>query len=536
MYNKGLFASWVPKPVQLLLIVVFLLPVLVINGVYTGNIGYMSGSLGTPSSWLIFANYAGVIGMGTSMPVIFRFKMAFHTKYLVIRTFLIVALFSFLIGSTNSVYVIVASSFFIGFFKMFLLLELIMPVMFIISPNGDRPKFYSIFYPMAIVIPQIAGYIFTKVGFFSFWENVNFMMAVAMLICTLLAVIFMHHQRFDKKVPLYYIDWFGMFIYTVIFLAIAYFMAFAKQLNYFQSEYIVFSAIVIVVGSIIYAIHQALAKRPFVDFRAMKNYNVVHGVMMLFMLGFFLAGSALQSKITRGVLGFSSVLDGSYNLWMIPGLVLGSIYSLKWLGAKKSLKAYILVGFAAFMVYYTCMYFLVSPNLSYEQLIIPNIFRGFGMAVLFIGIWLYALSNLSLDATLAVAAVLIITRTMIGPGVWGFIFNYIDSIWNLEALTNLTGKMDAGAYSKQTAMKMLRAVNLDALMISTKRIYGILILVGSATLVYVSLLNFDGLGKRKLILLRKRLKGQNTEDYQREAITTEESKAEIEAASGVAIV
>lgn len=325
MYNKGLFASWVPKPVQLLLIVVFLLPVLVINGVYTGNIGYMSGSLGTPNSWLIFANYAGVVGMGTSMPVIFRFKMAFHTKYLVIRTFLIVALFSFLIGSTDSVYVIVASSFFIGFFKMFLLLELIMPVMFIISPNGDRPKFYSIFYPMAIVIPQIAGYIFTKMGFFSFWENVNFMMAVAMLICTLLAVIFMHHQRFDKKVPLYYIDWFGMVIYTTIFMAIAYFMAFAKQLNYFQSEYIVFSVIVIVVGALIYAFHQSLAKRPFVDFRAMKNYNVVHGVMMLFMLGFFLAGSALQSKITRGVLGFSSVLDGSYNLWMIPGLVLGSI-------------------------------------------------------------------------------------------------------------------------------------------------------------------------------------------------------------------
>lgn len=209
---------------------------------------------------------------------------------------------------------------------------------------------------------------------------------------------------------------------------------------------------------------------------------------------------------------------------------------MKWLGANRSLKGYILVGFAAFMVYYACMYFLVSPNLSYEQLIIPNIFRGFGMAVLFIGIWLYALSNLSLDATLAVAAVLIITRTMIGPGVWGFIFNYLDSIWNLEALTNLTSKMDASAYSKQTAMKMLRAVNLDALMIATKRIYGILIMVGSAALVYVSLLNFDGLGKRKLILLRKRLKGQSTEHYQREAITTEESKAEVEAASAVAIV
>ena len=168
MYNKGLFADWVPKPLMLVLIIVFLIPILVVSGIYTGNLSFMVSSLGTDNAWIVFANYAGVVGMGVSMPVIFRYKMRFHTKFLMMRTLLFLALASFMIATTDNNIVLVASSFFIGFLKMFALLELILPLMYIISPDGNRPRFYSIFYPVAIVIPQIAGYIMTKFGFATF--------------------------------------------------------------------------------------------------------------------------------------------------------------------------------------------------------------------------------------------------------------------------------------------------------------------------------------------------------------------------------
>src|SRR5690606_13996674 len=138
-------------------------------------------------------------------------------------------------------------------------------------------------------------------------------------------------------VPLYYVDWTGMLLYTVVFLAMGYFIAFSKQENYFRSDNILFATVIVIVGIILYQINQHFTKRPFVDFGSLKNYNVIHGIMMLFMLGFFLAGSSLQSKINIGVLGFDSLMDNSYNLWLIPGLVLGSIFSLKWLVKNKSL-------------------------------------------------------------------------------------------------------------------------------------------------------------------------------------------------------
>ncbi|MGV8944946.1 MAG: MFS transporter [Lutibacter sp.] len=537
MYNKGLFADWVPKPIQLLLIIVFLLPILVVSGIYTGNLSFMVGSLGTQNEWIVFANYAGVVGMGVSLPIIFRYKLRFHTKFLMVRTLIFLALASFMLGTTDHNIVMVSCAFFIGFLKMFALIELIMPVMFILSPKGDRPRFYSIFYPMAIIVPQIAGYLMTRVGFDTYWQNANYIMAIIMLVLAALALIFMHNKRFDRKVPLYYVDWTGMFLYTIVFLAMAYVIAFSKQQNYFQSDNIMLATGVVIVGIILYQINQRLTKRPFVNFGSLKNYNVVHGIMMLFMLGFFLAGSSLQSKITIGVLGFDTVMDNSYNLWMIPGLVLASIFSLKWLGNDKSLKIYLLTGFSAFICYYLFMYFLVSANVSYEQLIIPNMLRGFGMGVLFIGVWLYALNNLSVDATLGAAAVLIIIRTMIGPGVWSLIFNYFDGIWSLEALTNMAGKMDASAYSKETAMGLYRNLNLDAMMISIKRIYGVLILLGMAILVYVSFLHLEGLEKRKIVLLRKQLKGQDTKGYKHEVKHQEDNeiKEEATAASAAAI-
>ena len=545
MYNKGLFANWVPKQVQLLLIVFFLLPTMVVSGVYTGNLSYMSSDLGTYNEWLIFANYAGVVGMGVSMPVIFRFKLAFYTKYLMLRTFLILALLSFMIGTTDNNWVIVACSFLIGFFKMFAMMEVILPLMYIISPDGKRPKFYSIFYPFAIVVPQVAGYYLTGIGFFTFWQNANFIMAIIMLICALLATIFMHHQRFDRKVPLYYIDWMGMFIYTVVFLFMAFFIAFAKQQNYFQSKNILFATTVIIVGIIIYQIHQRLERRPFVDFRALKKYSIIHGVMMLFMLGFLLAGTSLQNRITRGVLGFSTVLDNSLNLWMIPGVALASYFSLKWLTKEKSLKIYIFVGFTAFMIYFIAMYFLVSPNLSYNQLIFPNILRGVGMAVLFIGIWLYALSNLSVDAMLSVAAVLIVTRTMLGPGVWSVLLNYIDGFYQVESLNNIAGKMDASAYTRRAAMQLYRNVKIDTLINATQRLYGFMILMTSVILIYITFLDFEGIGNRKLIAFRNRFKRKNSKNEIgdsseiEEGLTEEQEneiqKTEAESISGVAL-
>jgi hypothetical protein len=57
MYNKGLYSDWVPKPVQLLLIVLLLAVVMPIGGVYTGNISYLVSGTGAMTEYFMWANY-----------------------------------------------------------------------------------------------------------------------------------------------------------------------------------------------------------------------------------------------------------------------------------------------------------------------------------------------------------------------------------------------------------------------------------------------------------------------------------------------
>lgn len=80
MYNKGLFANWVPKPLQLLLIAIFSAFTMSLSGVNTGNITYMYSSMGSMSEYFSMANYATTIGMGAVMPLVMRFKFRFKVR------------------------------------------------------------------------------------------------------------------------------------------------------------------------------------------------------------------------------------------------------------------------------------------------------------------------------------------------------------------------------------------------------------------------------------------------------------------------
>ena len=154
MYNKGLFHKWVPKPIMLILIIVLLLPLLTVSGIYTGNIADMVGSLGTLPEMMSYALNATTIGMATVLPLLLRTKRYFRSKELLVGSFLGLAILSLISGTTDEPVVIIISSFFMGAFKMFGMIELVIPIMFMISPKNERGKFNSIFYPLSYFEPH----------------------------------------------------------------------------------------------------------------------------------------------------------------------------------------------------------------------------------------------------------------------------------------------------------------------------------------------------------------------------------------------
>ena len=515
MYNQGLFKDWVPKPAMLLLIILYLFPLLVVGGIYTPNFSNMMSDLALYSEYLSFANYASFIGMGTALPYLLRFKMRFRSKELMITSLSMIALCSMAIITTDSPYVIIAANFVIGFFKIIAIIEFVLPLLFILSPDGDRTKFYTVFYPLSISTAQIGGYFFAKIAYNLQWESVYLVMAIIMLVLVLISVVFMHDLRFSRKLPLYQIDLLSMFLFVVSFFLLTYTLVFAKQQDWFASSYIQASTIGFIITMILFLWRQKGLKRPYVPLSVFKKKNFIQGFILLMCLGMFLASGVIQNTFTVGILGYDSPTNNLLNYAMVPGIIIGAIYARKWYAKKWPTKFLIISGMIFYTLHFVMMYFLISPEVDINYLIVPSILRGMGMVILFISIWFYALDGFDMAETLAVASLSIVIRSLISVAFAGAIYSWLFYKLQLQGLENIAHHLDAVNLSqfRGGGLAVYGRSRIQAVLTASKALYGYSIIAGIIIMLFTLAIRFENTYYRRLILVRKLLKGESIKGY-----------------------
>ena len=484
-YNQGLYKSWVPKPVQLLLIVVFTFLIMAINPVNTGNIGMMVGDLGTLPEYLLMANFASFIGMATSMPLVLRTKLRFRSKEIMVVSLAVTALLSFVIGTTDFPELIIASSFLMGFFKMLIMMEVILPLMFILSPDGKRGKFYAVFYPFSIVTGNIGGYYLAKLAYQTTWQYPHLLMAGLCLLMIMITVVFQHNQRFARKMPFSQIDWLSIVLFAGTFLFMSYFLSFGKTLNWFDAHNIRISFWGTLVCFVLLAIRQLQLKRSYVSFSIFTKSNVQSGLLMLLFMGVFLGSSALQNTFTVGILGYDMVTNASLNLMMIPGVILTGVVAWFWFKREWPIKMFIFSGFAAFFLNSVIMYFIMVPELNYESWLLPMILRGYGLSALFIAVWFYTLDKLEMESMLQAIGLILVFRSFVATAVFSSFFSWLQYQFQWESVNNLALYLDGNLMSTQVALSNYKIIQLNAILAANKKIYGLICIAAIGMMIYV---------------------------------------------------
>jgi MFS family permease len=499
---------------MLLLILAYLFPLLVIGGIYTANFREMMSDLALYSEYLSYANYASFIGMGAALPLLLRFKMRFRSKELMITSLSMMALCSIVIVTTDSYYVIIAANFVIGVFKIIALIELVLPLVHILSPDGDRTKFYTVFYPLSITTAQISSYYFAKIAYNLEWESVHIIMAIIMLVLVLVSVIFMHNLRFSRKLPLYQVDILSIALYVLSFFLLTYAMVFAKQQDWLASSYIQGSILGFIITFALFLWRQNGLHRPFVPLSIFKKKNFIQGFSLLMGLGMLLASGTIQNTFTVGILGYDSMTNNLLNLAMIPGVIIGAIYARKWYAKKFPTKYLIVSGIACYILHFIMMYFLIGPQLDIEYLIIPSILKGMGMIILFISIWFYSLDGFDIAETLAVAALAIVVRSVVSVAFAGAIYSWIYYKLQLQGLVNVADHLDAVALSpKGGGLAVYGRARLQAVLTASKTLYGYTIIASIIMIIYTLTLRFEKKHFRRIIYLRKLVTGNSVEGY-----------------------
>lgn len=512
MYNQGSFAAWVPKPVMLLLIAVILFPMISVMGVYAGNTSDIAGALAIYPEYISLANNATTIGMGIALLIIFRVKKRFRSKEIITGSALILALLSYMNGTTDNAYVLVTGSFLIGFFKMFPLIEMIIPVLYIITPTNDRGRFYAIFYPLTICFGQLSSYLMSSLIFQNNWQAPYFFMSIVMLVIAACSQIFQHNQRFCFKVPLYQVDWLSMLLLATSAMGFNVGFTFMKQQGWFTSPYIIAAFLIGLVFFFLTVYRQRFLKRKMFNFSLFyKLENVKHSIILLLFLGIYLASSSIYVQYSMGVLGHSNLINAHTNLWMIPGIIIAGMLALY--GFKKNwpLKLYIAAGFISFFLHTLSLYLLIQPQMDIQYLEYAMILKGLGMGILFIGIWFYASQNVSMEDIFGVNSILIMIRTFIATAIGSSIIGWATYQSQWQSLNDLSMHLDAGHFANR--MSIYSSTMMNALMASSKIVLGTLCWLSIPILIYVLTHHYGQLNARKVVYLRKMIRGSSIKGY-----------------------
>jgi hypothetical protein len=349
----------------------------------------------------------------------------------------------------------------------------------------EAARVYPFFYFMALAGLNFITWLTTHFTYLYSWRYSYIIIFVLIIACIVLAVVFFENHKLKKKIPLYQLDIPGLLLLILSLMLLNYVAVYGKVEDWFGSHTICAALFAAVLTILLFIKRELTLKRPILDFKLFKIFNVNLGLLLFFLLGFFTPGT-FQSSLTGNVLHFELIRNSELNLYLIPGILVGCILSFFWY--KKNYDGHILfiVGFSAYALYHIMMYNQFVNDLNIADFLIPSCIKGFGQAILFISIGLYATANLPLPSTLKAVGLILVVRSFLGPGIISGLYNYFLYAGTNRHLSTLASQIDVNepmltqhadftGYYKY----ILQQANLAAL----KEISGSIIIFGLAIII-----------------------------------------------------
>ncbi|TWP29511.1 MFS transporter [Apibacter muscae] len=527
MINRHIFRKDIPRWLMLAVAYIIMAPVMLINGAYTGSSVDISSSLGVMSEDINMAYFSTSAGMSIAYPLIIKLRKVVTQKVIILWALLMQVFLSLLCAEVNNMVIITLCSFFIGFFKALALLEIIMILMPMLSPDNHRGIFYSKFYPVTLGLSQLSMVLTSELAYRYNWQYMYYFMIALLLIAMIAVLLTFKYTELPKKIPLKDADWLSVFLCSIIYISIIYVFTYGKTFDWFNSTSIfVCTFFIIPIAVILFIKRQLIKEDSYIDLSILKNTNTSVGYLVMFICMFYVSASVIVSSYVTSVLRLES--NRLYELYIItiPGFILGAIVCWRWFNKERRINLIIFFGFLCLVSSCAILYFTVSPNGQYSLLYIPMFLRGTGMIVTFVVFGVYVVQGLHPDKFIYNVFFLIGIRSALSPAISSSI--YSNTIYRLqqqyvaklsESINNTnplavekynqyyhTGVSKGfGVYeAQQYALSSINSlVQIQALTLTLKTILGWLTLLGIFILLLVLIYPFNNHKKLKFIKWRK---------------------------------
>jgi len=442
MEGYQFFNAWVPKYLRLVILLQMMFVLLCANGVYLGITTEIYSDLGVYAEPYTMATNAMYIGMGGGMIVFFRLAARFNPKVLIVTSFTMLLFMNFICATTDSPVLTVAASLVLGFSKMLSMGHLYLAWASVWSKDLNATRVYPSFYFIALAGINFITWLTTHFSYLYSWRYAYIIIFILIVSCIVLALVTLENFKLKKKIPLYQLDIPGLLLLIISMMLINYVAVYGKVEDWFASYTICAASFGAAIAILIFVKREITLKRPLIDLNLFKIKNVSAGLLLFLLLG-VLTPATFQSTLSVNILHFDLIRNAELSLYLIPGILAGSILTFVWYRKGFDSHLLIILGFSSIVLYHIMMYNRFVNDLSMSDFLIPIFFRGFALITLYVSIALYAIKNLPIPSLLKIIGLILIVRSFLATGIASGLYNYFLYADTNRHLSGLASEVDA---------------------------------------------------------------------------------------------
>lgn len=441
------FYNWVPKPVGIIILLFFFLPILSVGGVYSVNSTEMMSGLGIISEHIQFANFVTSIGMAAFAPFLYELVCIRREKLMCIGGFALMYVFSYVCAKTDSIFLLALCSLLTGFLRMVLMMvNLFTLIKYAFGMEATRnitpgmePKdaggwdkldiekcvSQPVVYLFFMILGQMGTALTAWLAFEYEWKYVYYFMMGILLLSILILFITMPNHGFTGRFPINFRKFGNVTAFCISLTCITYVLVYGKVLDWYDDQSICWATAVSILFAGIFIYMDATRRSSYFILGALRLRTIRMGAL-LYLLLMIINSSAMFVNVYAGVgMHLDNLQNASLANWCMVGYFIGALISIV-LGSKGvHLKYLFALGFFFLALSAGFMYFEVQTAGLYERMKYPVIIRTIGMMILYALTAAYANQRMPFKYLSTWICIMLTVRMVLGPGIGGAIYSNV---------------------------------------------------------------------------------------------------------------
>lgn len=483
--------NFVPRRYKPYLFIIFVLIIQFSGAIYLAGAADMIGKSALMQKDIMMAGYASFVGMSLNFALMFRFKFRFALRTILLGSSIILIAANVICAFTDSLPVLVITCFIAGWFRMQATFACNSTIQLWLTPVRDMSIFFCYVYLIVDSVIQLSGIATVYTAYNFEWEYMHWIMTGLLAAMMVAILIFIRPKRFPMYIPLLGIDWIGCILWAGFMLSTTYICTYGDFYDWWEATEIQQATVFGLACLVLNLWRATFLHHPYISFQAMTNRNVVRAIAVYLVFFTLLSTEhVFEHAYASTILGFDETNLIDLNWYVFAGVLTGCAFTFitfaKW---KWRYKTMTIIGYSLATVYLALFYFYIDYGVEKEALFIPLFIRGASSVIISI-VFLTSIVQSGLPfqvfpQALAingyVVAVLCVT---LGPAMIGELLDH--TMANNAAVLSSEFTAANPSTAHLPLEQLYGIVQKQALIISMKEIYGILLMVGIISIALIA--------------------------------------------------